>query len=375
MIKIIFYSTDGIGLGHIMRGINIAKELKKIIKCEILFVTNTPFIDIFEREGFCFERGTTDPYELYNGNISPDDYKRVNEEFLLSVIKKNYPHIIVFDLIVVPSVIAYAKKNNIFLVYILRELYNWHYLLSYKDYLPSFDLVLLACIPDPVLISKFKSIGFNKNKIFYTGNIFREPDQNKIDSLKLKYKKKDKELLITITAGGGGFSKETKNFFSIVGVIAKKIGSELRKRKGNFINIRWLLIKGPLFQEDINLPDNIEVHDYEMDLPELFFISDLVVSAGGYNSVNEIIASKTPALIYPFPTRIDSQITRISAYTSMGFIQLFDIWNHRELMNLFSKMFNSDCLNKMRESYNTYTHKNGKRLAAGVILKEFLKYS
>jgi len=46
MIKIIFYSIDGMGLGHVMRGINIAKELKRSINCEILFVINSSFTEI-----------------------------------------------------------------------------------------------------------------------------------------------------------------------------------------------------------------------------------------------------------------------------------------------------------------------------------------
>lgn len=372
MIKIIFYSMNGLGLGHITRGINIAKELRKMIKCEILFVTNTPFVNIFEKEGVYFIKGGIDPFELHNGNISQDDYSRINEEFFLSVIEKNSPDIVVFDLIVMPNVLVYAKRENIFLVYLLGELHNWNNLLPFRDCLSYFDLVLLACVPDSDFITKFKNIGFKKNRVFIVGNIFREPGQNKMNSLKQKYKKKDNELLVTITAGGGGFLKWTKNFFSVLGVVAKKIESDLQRRKRNFINVRWLLIKGPLFHEDINLPKNIEVYDYEMDLPELFSISDLVVSTGGYNSINEIIASKTPALICP---RLVTQLDRTSAYASMGFIQLFDICNLKELINIFRKKLNSSSLNKMRKLYNSYVHKNGKRLSAGIILREFLKYS
>jgi len=373
MLRIIFYSINGVGMGHAIRGINIAKALRKIIECEIIFATNSPFNDIFEKEGFAFVKGGADPIKLYTGEISHQEYLQQNEEFFISVIKKLSPHIVVFDLLIMPKVLAYMKEKNIFSVYVLRELSDTKYLSIHRNFLSNFDLTLLTCIEDERFIKNIRECGFDQNKFFYIGNIFRTPKLEQIKKLKQKYNKKKDELLVTITAGGGGFLKGTHSFFSNLGIITKKVENEFRNKKNDFKKIRWLLIKGPLFNEKIDIPKHIEVSDYEQHLPELFAISDLIISAAGYNSVNEIIAAQTPALLHPFFQIMDSQALRAFFYTSKGFIQTFNAKDIRKTIKIFLEVINPTYLNEMKQSYQSYVHKNGKNFAAAIILSEFSK--
>ncbi len=373
MKRIIFQSTDGVGIGHIIRGFNIAKELKKIYECEILFVTNTPFTDIFRQEGFPFEKGGANPHDIYQKRIERDEYQVTNEKFLITVAKKYQPHIIVFDSILMPRAISFANERNIFLAYIFREINDRNYLLQSKQTLNLFDLILDATSPNSDLGQNLIRIGLNKKRLFYTGNIFREADPEKIDILRRKYGKNRENLTVTITAGGGGTWKYTEKYFAKIGEIIKNIDSELKRKNRNNRRINWVLVKGPLFSKDIRLPQIIKTYDYEMDMPELFHISDLVISSGGYNSVNEIVASRTPAVIYPFRKMLDSQISRVSFYNHLGFIQPIDIDNLSESMSVFRRVMRPQVLKEMREAYNNYLHKNGKRLAATIIWKEFMR--
>ena len=373
MLRVVFYSSNGVGLGHVMRGVNIAKELRRIVDCEIIFATNTPFEKIFKEEGFHFIRGGANPIDLISDGALPEDYLKKNEDFLLSVIKKLSPHIVVFDSLIMPNVLRYIKERNIFLVYVFREIKDQSYFFRYRDYLKYFDLALLTCINDPSFIRDVRGAGFNKSHFFYLGHIFREPDPVKVKELEHKYKKENDQLLVTITSGGGGFPKGADHFFSSLAAIAGKINSERHKTKKPSKKLRWLFIKGPLFRGRITLPGAIEVYDYESNLPELFSVSDLVISTGGYNSVNEIIAAKTPALVCPLATIRDSQIARASSYLPKGFIKLIDVQNIKESLNLVNKTLRPASLAKMKQAYNGYSHKNGKALAAGLIVKDFFE--
>jgi predicted glycosyltransferase len=376
MLKIIFHSVDGVGLGHLMRGLNIAKELRQMIDCEIIFVTNTPFTKIIEEQNFKFVKGGADPYLLYTKKISNAAYLHLNEELLLSVIKESHPDMIIFDLLMLPRVVEYAKEHRIFSVYILREIYDQRYLASFKEYLSCFNLILTTGVKEFTFLDQKTKQSVSHENIFYVGNIFRGPDDARVEEIKSKYNKHPGELLITISAGGGGggrYLKEIREFFNFIINIADKVKFPSGARGANIKKIRWLLIKGPLFRYDIEFPPQFQIYDYEKNLPELFAISDIVISTGGYNSINEIIASKTPALVYPLTTIMDSQIARVSAYDEKGFIKLFDINNAKGAAELFKKTLNPSYLKKMKERYNGYLHNNGNKLATGLILRKFFE--
>ena len=373
MIKVIFFAMNGIGLGHMMRSINIAKELKKIIKCEVLFVTNSPFLKFFKENNFRFLKGGADPLDWSNHKISYDDYLKVNQEFLLAAIKDFAPDIIVYDFLIMPEVIQYAKTKNIFSVYVLREVNSFDYLLPFKPYLSFFDLVLLTGIENKNFKENAVHAGFNKEKIFYVGNIFRTAEKQRIPRMRRKYHKRRGEFLVTITMGGGGagapFLNEIKKFMFTVAAMAKKINCPKK--------LRWLFIKGPLFPDTVHLPAPMEVVEYEKELPELFHISDLILATGGYNTINEIIGAKRPALIYPLAHKekfLESQTTRVSAYVPKGFIKKLDINDHIGSLKILKNVLRPSVLKAMKLAYRHHRHKNGAGLAARLIKENFLKY-
>ena len=373
MLKIIFHSIDGLGVGHMMRGINIARQLRAMLPCDILFVTNSPFVDLLKKEGFNFTQGGIDPIHTYTKKISHEKYRETNEQFLLSVIEDFKPSMVIFDLLVMPNVINHLKNIGIIIVYVLRELNNIDYLLSFKNTLKDIDLMLLSGIKDFFNQAHLSELGLNKDNVFFVGNIFREPSRSKIQKIKSKYKKKPDDFLITVTAGGGGFIMEARKFFIHVDSLSRQINRNTIMYPGSK-NIRWCFLKGPLFRTELNLDNNkIEVREYEPDLPELFSISDLVIAGGGYNSINELIASKTPGLVYPFPGRMDSQLGRVFPYKNKGFLKIIDINDPKESLKVLKATLNYRSLKLMRDAYNNFSHKNGARLAAVLIINTYLK--
>ncbi|MFH1074749.1 MAG: hypothetical protein V1752_06645, partial [Candidatus Firestonebacteria bacterium] len=141
--------------------------------------------------------------EVFNNKVSHQVYLEKNDKFFCSTAKKFHPQIIIFDLLILPDTLLYAKNNGIFTVFVLREVNNSKYFEDFKKYLPLFDLVLLANVNDPEMTRRLSTAGFDKSKVHYVGPIFRQPEEDLIKEVKRKYKIKDDEFLVTITGGGG----------------------------------------------------------------------------------------------------------------------------------------------------------------------------
>lgn len=375
MIKILICSSDGLGFGHLVRGINIAKELRKLVDCKIVFVTNTCFTEMFDKEGFDFVRGGVDPQKIYSKELSSQEYKRLNDEFILSQIVKFSPDIVIFDLIVMPASISFASDNNIFSVYILRDCNNPGYFLFNKDYLRLINLVLFISSDDSRTLKYIRSI-IHKNRIIITPNIFRQIEKSRVEEVKIKYGKKKGEFLITIAAGGGGGGscpESVIHYFLILCKIVNKINKLIFKNNKS-LRIRWILIKGPLFRGHIKKCDNMEIYDYEDNLLELFTISDMVISTGGYNSINEVVVSGVPAFIFPLPGIMDAQADRASLFARNGFIKVLNIYDTSAVLKALKIVLSPSKLKKMKSYYIGYRHSNGKERAALSILRKYALY-
>ena len=370
-MKILFYATNGIGLGHVFRTLNIAKAIRQIIDCEILFLTNTHFTQIFEKEGFNYVTGGINSKEQIVNNISRNEYMKINSLFVLEEIKKFKPEIILFDGDILPDVLEYSQANNIFSTYILRETENKDYFIEFKNKLSIFNLILIPHKKEEITsgFNEVLNLGFDKRKIFFVGNIFREHNIEKLSNVIMKYQKEKDELLVTVVNGAGGIETETKEFFNQIANFAKKINSENKR-------IKWVFVKGPLYSKELHFNDSkFKIIDYELDLPELFTISDLIISRGGYNSINEIIAAKTPALLSPVSRFLDSQDYRITKYVDKGFMKKLEISNTEKSLELIKNTLNKKNLDKMKLNYSSYSHGNGSLNAALRVIKEFYNYN
>lgn len=379
MLKIMFYISDGVGLGHTSRTLNIAKALRKLINCKILFVTQNKFKELLEKEGFEYifkdekEKELKNLEKLKKGGITREEYCNIRDLFVLEQIKKFRPDMLFFDQTILPGIIEYAKSKNIFLTYILREMKSQNYFLDLgknrANLLSLFDLVLIPHEKEEVNneFKKLLNLGFKKEKIFFVGNIFRALNLSKIPEIEKKYKQNKAEILITVVGGGGGIIQDTKKFFNHVANLAKKINLTHK-------NIKWLFVKGPLFTDSLSFKE-FDIIDYELNMPELFAVSDLIISRGGYNSVNEIITAKTPALINPGFCFYDDQKTRIQRYVNKGFIKLFNPSKETESLHTLNQILQKNKLKEIKSKYNHYTHKNNNILAASLALKEYFENS
>jgi len=88
------------------------------------------------------------------------------------------------------------------------------------------------------------------------------------------------------------------------------------------------IVLGPLLPERdtrrikrrARLIDGVEIHAFHSDVPRLLLQSDAVVSMAGYNSVAEILQSRTPAVLWPRTAPRREQLLRAERLEALGLV-------------------------------------------------------
>jgi hypothetical protein len=119
------------------------------------------------------------------------------------------------------------------------------------------------------------------------------------------------------TVGGGGHRELCEPF------IATVMAADRELRRRNFHH-RHLLVTGPRY--DGALPDAgaVEVRRFVPGLPDLISAARVVVSRAGYNTVAEILAAGTPAILIPGDPGLDDQRGRASRLAAARKIELVE---------------------------------------------------
>jgi UDP-N-acetylglucosamine:LPS N-acetylglucosamine transferase len=111
---------------------------------------------------------------------------------------------------------------------------------------------------------------------------------------------------------------------------------------------------GPYFREGLCDLHGFDHKNFEYDLPRVMASSDIVVSPAGYNLINEIIFTKTPALLVPVATTEDDQYARARSLEDKGcaLIVKHGIWECLEPLIV------EDKADKMRLAFPSITQGN-----------------
>ncbi|MBU90189.1 hypothetical protein CMO94_01500 [Candidatus Woesearchaeota archaeon] len=304
-MKILFHAINGVGLGHINRTLVLAKTIRKINpKAEILFMSSTEFKHIFHKHGFDYVKC---PY-LNHDNF----FDKKDNDSITKIIEKYKPDICVWDTHPPPLVLSDKRDTNIKNILILRRLKD-DFL---RDFLDSPQAQLFSKILIPHTIEEFehyntaaglmKKIKYSPNT-FFTGPLVKEMDKNKVNKVKKRYGINNNDYVILAISGGGGQypnTTATDDFFENCIKSFEDIYNEIK-------NPKFIIINGPLCKKKPNSKNpNIIIKDYEDDLMELMSGSNLIISRAGYNSVNEIMSTGTPAILMDIPCDYDDQIAR-----------------------------------------------------------------
>ncbi len=358
--NILMYSHDTYGLGHIRRTMAIAEQLTNK-NTNILILTGSPiagrltfpkYVDHIRVPGMI--KKANDEYFPLTIRIDPLQAMEIRQSIIMATVKTFVPDLFIVDKEpqglkkeVLPAlewikenlkdtknvlglrdimddadtVKTDWKKKNIYST--IENLYHEVWIYGQKDI---YDSVKEYDIPD--------SIG---KKLFFTGYIPRKaPKESVAQALKLQLNIMKNEKLVTVTTGGGG------DGFHVLDSYLKML--ERMKEQSILPAFQSVVVTGPFLSRNdkdqvMERANNLGVKSYEFfaDMENLIAASDIVVCMGGYNTICEVLSSKTMSLVIPRETPRKEQYIRAKAFNHENLIE-FISWSQLNEFNLEEKI-------------------------------------
>jgi len=257
MKKILFYTANGIGLGHLRRTQLIAEELKK----EIVLATSS--LSPQKLGKFFDQLVKLEPFtdELDRNESKYLKARLENKNRLLKAVKKFKPNIIVSDFYLGDHKYIFYPLENALNNFSGRNIFIWR--LSFNN--PLLELRRNAhklshfnkiVIPHSKEEISFFSLPFletieNDNRFEIVGPIFKKMDKKLFPFLKKKYKISPDDFILTIALGaGGGNLKGCQSPNGIIKIFLK-IYPELTKRIPNLKVILTLIPEASVFSNEL----------------------------------------------------------------------------------------------------------------------------
>jgi hypothetical protein len=287
--KIVFRIHNRNGLGHWMRGMNVARDLLVLEpRAEITFFARTaPPIPI------------DDPRIRHVEAVDPERMPLAEVEDFTGI-----PSLVVDDTIVPEDRPRPGTRHVLILRIQKRE--RMARLLD-EGRLGEIDAIvaphvraeLEGFLPDAVL-----------DRIHFVGTIARGVDDEAVARVRERYGIGERDRLLVSTPGGGGFKRDFDRFR----VIAESVHRSISKT-----GWRQIFVCGPNSSGIFDpLDENMLVVSSDPEMPALFSQATVVLSAGGYNSVHEIRLARRPAIFLPGARSYDDQHARVAALVERG---------------------------------------------------------
>ncbi|MBC06944.1 glycosyltransferase [Thalassospira sp.] len=270
--------------------------------------------------------GLVDP----DGNAVGDDWKQARKKQLLEAFRETAPKLLLIEMFpfgrrafrfeLIPLFNA-AKEAGIPVICSVRDL-----LVRKKDIKKTewmrdtarkyLDAVLVH--GDPQLFGFDRSFEFTddiSDLITYTGYVAPTIDEA------LAVRGDAHRHGVLVSAGGGAVGAE---------LIRLAIAARPFSQKYN--DATWDIVTGPHFPSDqfeelrSQLPDGVVLHRFLSDFRERMAGAAVSVSQAGYNTLMDVLATRTPAVIVPFAEGGESEQTeRAEVLSKEGVISLLDL--------------------------------------------------
>ncbi|MBI2527470.1 MAG: hypothetical protein HYV93_15975 [Candidatus Rokubacteria bacterium] len=341
---VLFQIHNRRGLGHLMRGLNIAREIRALAPDgEVVFYTRSEAAAEFRPPGIrhIVESDPTAPTHW------PEAVRAVA------------PDVVVYDTILPRDPEAEPVPPSIRVAYIMRRCQEEQQRAVFAHrWLDRVDEILVPHEPG--------EFGYElpprlRARTTFVGPIVRLPDPEGQARLRERYRLRQGDFVLTSTVGGGGFGAQADAFFEAVFAVHRRVTS-VRP-------LRHLVIQGPNYGRALAPLPGMTVVAVEPDIVNLLAISDLAIAEGGYNTVNEVRATRTPGVFLPSRRSVDDQEERVRALEVRGLARVLAGVEPEEVAALVETLCTSaTALPDMRSRYAGDRMVIGNRAAAERIL-------
>jgi predicted glycosyltransferase len=341
--RLLIYSHDSFGLGHLRRCRTIAHELVDRYKgLSVLIITGSPIIGRFDfkaRVDFIRIPGVI---KLHNGEytslgllIDLADTLALRESIILNTSKVFKPDIFLVDKEPgglkdeVVSTLEYFKDTDTQCILGLRDVMDSPALLKQewqkKNVMPLLEnLYDELWVYGPAEVSNpLKGLDIKQmvtDKTLFGGYLPRQLPQ-KIDTDSINFPERP---YILVTPGGGGDGIEMIDWV-------------LRAYESDPFLMPALFVLGPFMpateRNDFlrraeELP-HVDALTFSNHLEHLMFEAEAVIAMGGYNTFCEILSFDKPAMILPRTQPREEQLIRARNAASIGLLSMLDLDSER----------------------------------------------
>ena len=290
-LTVLFQSHNRRGLGHLVRGLNIARDVLAV-RPDARVVMHT--------------RNASAP------TFCPPSVECVVDDGSagagwLDVLDDLRPDVVVYDTLLPDG--PQPLRRDARVVYVLRKSRpERHAALLADPFLHRVDAVVVPHTHEEFGYALPLDLG---SRAVFVGLVSRRPDPDAQARLRAAGGR-GQELLLVSTAGGGGFEHSARPFFAAVAATCRALQADPPAG-----GVRHVVVLGPHFAGAPELP-GATVVVAEPALVDLFAVADLVISEGGYNSVSELRLVGTPAVFLPGQRTYDDQAERVQALADRG---------------------------------------------------------
>ncbi len=295
-MRILFYATNGLGLGHVTRLLAISRAVrKKNSSHEILFLSRCE-AGPYPHEDDPFTIRIPGSSLAKRSGLSPKSYYQTSQPLLWQTVSSFDPHLLVTDTFPEgpEGELAPIMKWPIRKAFVYRDSRPESFRKEDSRHrLSPYQMILVAHDPGGVALPSWLE---KDARVHFTGTISEDGPMESRDSLRKRLGFAEARTAI-VTFGGGG-DRETETVLPVV-------VQGLRDRK-----IEVFVATGPLTRK---IPDCITAREWFPAWPLARWLPafDLAVASGGYNTVTELENARVPSLLIPYERDLDDQGKRV----------------------------------------------------------------
>jgi predicted glycosyltransferase len=311
-LKVLVYAINGLGMGHLNRALVLARTLKAAApSTEIHFIVDSPHFGLVADSGFGVTKFPDRRHRLGFHRGREQRYVELPELFDV-VLRDWQPDAMWVDFLCKRALFERIKERGVYLAALLRK--------QRPASLKQLSLSRGAALVDRWLIPHtaqdwpVRDLPRRlRRRATYLGPVSRSLDPALVPELRRSLVPGGSGPLVLVTIGGGG-APESQHTLDVA--------EEALVRSGRAA--RLLMVYGPNYPGEIPASGPrgevfIERRRFVGELPEVIAASDLVISNAGYNTMLELRAAGTPALILPLSsTGRDDQNARAATFASDG---------------------------------------------------------
>ena len=292
---VLFQSHNRRGLGHLMRGLNIAREVLALRPdARVVMHTRNASAPTFCPDGVTCVVDTDDPAAGWRSTLT-----------------SLAPDVVVYDTMTPADPDAEPLPRGARVVHVLRAMVpEEHDRVLAGGWLARCDAVVVPHTKDEFGLPLPPAV---EVRTVFAGTIARRPDPAGTAAVRAAYDVRADRPLLVSTAGGGGFADTAVPFFAAV----RAVHEQAVRRLGPD-GLRHVVVLGPNYTGDVPDLPGARVVRVEPRLVDLFSLADLVVSEAGYNSVSELRLLGVPAVFVPGRRRLDDQAARAAELARAG---------------------------------------------------------